>query len=157
VYDVLGIAAAGCIAALLVVDRPTISFVPTAVVYPALVVAAYVGAFRGPVLNRIVRFVPLVTIGGMCYTIYLYHMLLLSAAGAVSSRVIAPALGLNVNWLAQLGLVAPVVVSISAVLFVAFEKPFMRPDWVDAVVGRASTRRVPRDEAIGALQPDEAQ
>jgi peptidoglycan/LPS O-acetylase OafA/YrhL len=33
----------------------------------------FVGTMRGIWANRILRWRPLVLIGGMCYTIYLYH------------------------------------------------------------------------------------
>lgn len=95
---------------------------------PLLVLAAYVGAFRGVIWNAIARNRWLVTIGGMCYTIYLYHCLVVSAVGRFTVQLgIAQFYWLNL--ILQFMLLFLSVLTVCAVLFVLFEKPFMYKDW----------------------------
>ena len=64
-------------------------------------------------------------IGGMCYTIYLYHTLLISLASRIAVRIDA---GLAV--FATLSLAA-ILVTCPA-LFLVLERPFMRKQWYNA-------------------------
>jgi peptidoglycan/LPS O-acetylase OafA/YrhL len=109
---------------------------------PWLILAGCLGAFKGIFLNKIVTRPWLMTIGGMCYTIYLYHPLIISTFGRLlgSSRF-----GSSYARALPLGalLIAGVLV-VSAVLFVLFEKPFMRKNWHIALF---SSNRVPRRDA----------
>jgi peptidoglycan/LPS O-acetylase OafA/YrhL len=88
----------------------------------------FVGAMRGTWVNRILRIRPLVLIGGMCYTIYLYHQFTYHFLGHWTG---ARWSGLPYGaFIVVQGLVLlPGCVAISAVLFVLFEKPFMYPGW----------------------------
>jgi Predicted acyltransferases len=92
------------------------------------IVMLFAGTMRGRWANRIARMRPLVLIGGMCYTIYLYHQFTYHLVGHWTS---AWGSGLPYGgFVAIQGLVLlPGCVVISAVLFVLFEKPFMYPDW----------------------------
>lgn len=95
---------------------------------PGLMTAAYIGAFRGPLSNRIFRDPWLVTIGGMCYTFYLYHSCIISFVGRASLSL---AQG-SPYWLyftVQATLHFAVIVVAGSVLFALFEQPFMRRDW----------------------------
>ena len=91
---------------------------------------AYLAAFRGSWSNRFFRQPPVYIIGGMCYTIYLYHYSVISAC-------IRPLLRFQFwsgfpLWLelvvASL-LLTPVILLFSAIMFVLVEKPCMRKDW----------------------------
>ena len=95
---------------------------------PVLIVPAYAGAFRGVLLPKILSNPWPVTIGGMCYTIYLYHYFVISFAGRFSTHWL-PAMPLPLAFSAQFLLIAPVVLGGCAVLFVLFERPFMSRDW----------------------------
>ena len=65
------------------------------------------------------------TLGGMCYTIYLYHGFFKAAAGHATTHLrIAAAFW--PNFLLQWTLLVPVIVIGSAGLFLVTEKPFMR-------------------------------
>lgn len=102
---------------------------------PFIILVGYVGAFRGVVARAIVRNPWVYTIGGMCYTIYLYHVMVIIALKPLTTRV-----GLteryDVNFLIQVALMVPVVVGVSAVLFLLVERPFMRRDWPQALAAR---------------------
>ena len=82
------------------------------------------GVLRGVIWRRILGNRWLAVTGGMCYTMYLYHWLILSG----TLKVIG-GFPFESTW-ANLLLVGPVllalVVIISALLYLAFEKPFMR-------------------------------
>jgi peptidoglycan/LPS O-acetylase OafA/YrhL len=91
---------------------------------------AYVAAFRGKFSNKFFCQPPVYIIGGMCYTIYLYHY-------SVISAIIRPLLRFQFwsqfpLWLelivASLILI-PVILLVSAVMFVFVEKPCMMKDW----------------------------
>lgn len=95
---------------------------------PGLILIAYCGAFRGAVFAKVLANPWPVTIGGMCYTIYLYHYFFISFAG----RFIAPWLRnvpFPVAYLVQFLLIAPIVLVGGAVLFAIFERPFMNREW----------------------------
>jgi peptidoglycan/LPS O-acetylase OafA/YrhL len=85
-----------------------------------------VAAFRGVVWRWIMSRPPIYLIGGMCYTIYLYHSLFKSAVGNITTQW---QLGWSIESqvLLQTLLISGVIVAMSAVLFVLFERPFMRP------------------------------
>lgn len=81
-------------------------------------------AIRGTLTKRILSTRSLTIIGGMCYTIYLYHFYMVSALGRFT-------LALTANqpyvWqlTAQVLLLFPPIVLCCAILFVSFERPFM--------------------------------
>jgi peptidoglycan/LPS O-acetylase OafA/YrhL len=94
---------------------------------PWFLLAACVGAFRGKIIARLLGDRWLTTIGGMCYTIYLYHWLMISALfrGTI-------ALQTKILWLdllIQFAVMAPVIIVVCTVMFVLFERPFMQRNW----------------------------
>jgi peptidoglycan/LPS O-acetylase OafA/YrhL len=106
--------------------------------FPFLVFLAYVGAFRGPFLNAVFRRPWLVTIGGMCYTIYLYHAVVITAlVSPLQGRL--PEMGYLLSFLVAGILVLPATLFVSSLMFVTCEKPFMRRDWPRKWYGRART------------------
>jgi peptidoglycan/LPS O-acetylase OafA/YrhL len=95
---------------------------------PFLVVIAYAGMFRGRLTHRAITIPLLTMIGGMCYTIYLYHPFLKSALKHLTFRLhLGDAFW--VNTLAQIVILGGIIVAISGLLFLAFEKPFMHRYW----------------------------
>jgi len=105
----------------------------------AAVLLAYVGSFRGRWLNRVVSSPWIATIGGMCYTIYLYHTAVISAVGRFSIRWVLP------GWYGWTVLVQVVVVGtalflVSGVAFALLEKPFMVRNWPSKTLARILAR-----------------
>ena len=93
-----------------------------------LILVAYAAAFRSTLLHRCLcqRWVAIV--GGMCYTIYLYHFFMISAIGRWTIKVpFGPAYWSNVLF--QALVIVPPLLALSAVLFLACERPFMVRDW----------------------------
>jgi len=85
--------------------------------------AAFLGRFTPALLAQ-----PwLITIGGMCYTVYLYHTLVISTLYRETVHLQTHTLWLDL--LIQFLVMTPVIVLVSAGLFVLFERPFMRREW----------------------------
>jgi peptidoglycan/LPS O-acetylase OafA/YrhL len=113
-------------------------FLPGAAVSPWLLIGdlllalctamLFVGTMRGAWASRILRTRPLVLIGGMCYTIYLYHQLTYHIIGHWTAQHWS-SLPYGAFVAVQGLLLLPGCVVISAVLFVLFEKPFMYANW----------------------------
>lgn len=95
---------------------------------PWALLAAYVSAFRGSAIRRALRWQPIYLIGGMCYSIYLYHGYVLDAALWICARYLTTG---RYYIDASLGLCfcACAILTCCSCMFVLFEKPFMNPRW----------------------------
>ncbi len=94
---------------------------------PAIIGVCCLAAFRGTLAFRVLGQPWITTIGGMCYTIYMYHWLMISL-------LIRPAIHLQthilrLDLLILFVLMSAVIVPVCAILFAVFERPFMRRDW----------------------------
>lgn len=119
-WDLLGAAAwAGIGLGLIKVATPRYLLVP-------LILLAYMAAFRGRLTNVLLRSPWLTTIGGMCYTIYLYHYAITLAVGEWTWSLHRPSWPFWANYLVQLGMVGLPILALSAILFALVERPFMR-------------------------------
>jgi len=81
-------------------------------------------ALHGRLHARLMSVPALVVVGGMCYTIYLYHGLLKAALGRVTIGLHASRF-LGVESAVQIAVLVPPILVICGGLFLAFEKPFM--------------------------------
>jgi len=106
-----------------------------AAAFPFLVLLLYVAVFRGRITNGIMTNPWITTIGGMCYTIYLLHNPIL---GAIIGRTasIVPAGSYTLNVFAQALMAVPPMLALSALYFVAIERPCMRRDWARRLMER---------------------
>jgi peptidoglycan/LPS O-acetylase OafA/YrhL len=97
-------------------------------VYPAVATAAVAAVLRGGRLGAIFRRPWVTTVGGMCYTIYLWHPTVIENAGrlTIAHPLFASAAAERLVQVAGLAALA-VVAAIPA--FLLFEKPFMFRDW----------------------------
>jgi peptidoglycan/LPS O-acetylase OafA/YrhL len=91
---------------------------------------AYYASFKGILSNRIFTHPITYTIGGMCYTIYLYHFQLISAFGRLfvgffKNHPYPVWLEITLTSVA----VIPLILLISTFLFILIEKPCMRRGW----------------------------
>jgi peptidoglycan/LPS O-acetylase OafA/YrhL len=102
---------------------------------PLALLIAYIAAFRGWLLNKFFTNPWIVVTGGMCYTIYLYHCCMIwwvkeymfkFPLNLVFTRVERDVQPQNTI---QLITVTLIILIACSVLFVLFEKPFMRKDW----------------------------
>jgi peptidoglycan/LPS O-acetylase OafA/YrhL len=108
-------------------DRGTVPLI-TAVVFPALAFLLYCAIFLGRISNTIMTNRWITTIGGMCYTIYLFHNQLLGLLLRGTSQF-APTNDYNVNVLLQGLFVIPPLLVLSAIYFALIERPCMQKDW----------------------------
>jgi peptidoglycan/LPS O-acetylase OafA/YrhL len=118
-------------------------------VLPWLILALYVAAFHGSVMNRFVRNPWIVTIGGMCYTIYLLHNYIIALLGSVTERV-SPGLSLPAALLLQLALMTPILLAVCALFFRLIERPCMNPNWTRNLAVYLRQLRRPSVRAVGA-------
>ena len=96
-------------------------------VLPVITLLTCVAAFRGRITSWLLSRPLLTVIGGMCYTIYMYHWLMISGIIRITKRI-----STHVFWLdllIQFVLMSAIIIAICAVLFALFERPFMQRDW----------------------------
>ena len=140
-WDVVSLAAWVSIAANLC-GRPPDTISNWNFLLPVQVLLAYYSAFRGRWSSTALRNPWVVTFGGMCYTIYLYHFTMIIGLSRLTLR-----LGLShsflLNYLIQICLQAPVVFGISALLFRYTERPFMQRNWLSKLRGRVQAKALP--------------
>jgi peptidoglycan/LPS O-acetylase OafA/YrhL len=118
---------------------PVIFLLPDRAIWvflPCLILAAYVAAFRGVLFRAIFRNGLITAIGGMCYTIYLFHYQLIPLVVTPGGRPVP-----------QVILYFLVLALVSAVYFLAIERPCMAKDWPRRLAMRVA-RRVPAASSV---------
>jgi len=113
--------------------------------FPGMVFILYVAAFRGWILNRIFVNRWITAIGGMCYSIYLIHYEVISAAGRFT-RKISEGLPYWLHLGIQTSLVGITILLICGLYFVLLEKPCMRRDWPQRFWKAIQSLFAPRQE-----------
>jgi peptidoglycan/LPS O-acetylase OafA/YrhL len=103
---------------------------------PPLLFVLFLATFRGRATSRVFRLHLLTTIGGMCYTIYLLHYPLTSMLARVTPGIDVGPYGAEL--LLQSAIVLPILLAVSAVFFLAVERPCMDPNWVGKLRRRLS-------------------
>jgi peptidoglycan/LPS O-acetylase OafA/YrhL len=91
-----------------------------------MVGALYVGFFTGRLSNAFAGARWITIIGGMCYTIYLYHILIVSNLMAQTIPLASISRPFNLDFALQCLMILPVVFAVCALLFFYTKKPFMR-------------------------------
>jgi peptidoglycan/LPS O-acetylase OafA/YrhL len=94
---------------------------------PWFILSGCLAGFHGRISSWFLSRPLIATVGGMCYTIYMYHYHLLS----VVIRAAMP-FETHVLWLdlfIQYFITSALIVLVCSVLFALFERPFMRRDW----------------------------
>jgi peptidoglycan/LPS O-acetylase OafA/YrhL len=93
-----------------------------------LIALAFVGGFRGVLLHRLLTIEWLAIVGGMCYSIYLWHFFIIALVFK-ASRHLLPTHDLLGDFLVQSVLILPCILAFSIAYFVAIERPCMDPAW----------------------------
>jgi peptidoglycan/LPS O-acetylase OafA/YrhL len=105
---------------------------------PLACVVLYIGAFKGPAQRRFFCHPLIATTGGMCYSLYLIHNLVLSGTAALFRPMLTghpPSAALV--WL--LTVVSTLVVfAVGLVFFVLLERPCMERDWPQKLAARTA-------------------
>jgi peptidoglycan/LPS O-acetylase OafA/YrhL len=109
--------------------QPTMAWVE-----PLLIIAFYYGVFHEGWAGKLFRSPWLTIPGTMCYTIYLYHQFVAEQWIRVTAHLIPPTNSLLLDVSLQMLASLPVVLSVSAVLYLLIERPFV-------VLSHTATRR----------------
>jgi peptidoglycan/LPS O-acetylase OafA/YrhL len=120
VYDLLTAASAGAIAAVL--SRSGHYYYTL----PLLVLMLCIGFFRGRFSNALIRGRWIVLIGGMCYTIYLYHTPIVSLISWNIKGLYSSSRPIMIDFIIQCLIVCPIVFLLLSFWYVVTEKPFMK-------------------------------
>lgn len=102
---------------------------------PALTFIVVISAFRGPLLNRVFTSRFVYTVGGMCYSIYLWHTPVLLATSRWAERIFPTGPWLLVG---QTVSVLCAVLAASTVMFVLLERPCMDKRWPQKLLSALS-------------------
>ena len=92
---------------------------------PVLTFFAFAGTLRGNCLSSLFRIRWLTVIGGMCYTIYLYHITIFGCITHYLNIQVGNPLSVGVN----LAVTSLGVLFFSSILFLLIERPCMDPTW----------------------------
>ena len=95
---------------------------------PLLIAVAFIGAFRGVLLRRLFTIEWLAIVGGMCYSIYLWHFFVIALVFKISRRVLITH-DLLANFLVQSVLILPCIFAFCVLYFIFIERPCMDPAW----------------------------
>jgi peptidoglycan/LPS O-acetylase OafA/YrhL len=95
---------------------------------PFACVLAYCGVFKGVLLRRALTLTWVTTIGGMCYTIYLLHDVVLQNLLPMVVPAIATG-SVALNLVVVTAITAAAVLAVSVGYFVLIERPSMDPRW----------------------------
>ena len=111
-------------------------------IVPPLILVAYAAVLTSPFWRARFGSRWVVVGGGMCYTTYLYHDWIYLAVARSIERI-GVTLTFRQACVIDVLVAAPIVFAASAMLYVLFEKPFMRKDWPARLVAavRGSRRR----------------
>ena len=107
-------------------------------------------AMRGPVLHRIFANSWIAVTGGMCYSIYLMHFMLMAAIFKESRRLIVPHFDFFANYLIQFVALGIPILLLSAAFYLLVERPCMDPDWPSKLWHRVTGRSGNEVEALDA-------
>ncbi|MGI4854913.1 MAG: acyltransferase family protein [Janthinobacterium lividum] len=94
----------------------------------ALLLLCFAGAMLGPLSRQLLARKWIALFGGMCYSIYLLHMLVFSLATRVTRHVMVFH-GFYANYALHVVLLVPVVLAVSMAYFLLIERPCMDPHW----------------------------
>jgi peptidoglycan/LPS O-acetylase OafA/YrhL len=109
-------------------------------ILPFLILPLYIAAFKGILFRKFFRNLPIATIGGMCYSIYLWHFFVigvffkLARHGVVFQDFLA-------NFSLQVIALGMPIAVVSVLAFVLIERPCMDPTWPRKLAGKLSRTR----------------
>jgi peptidoglycan/LPS O-acetylase OafA/YrhL len=105
------------------------------IVLPFLILLVCIGGFRGICFPRLFRVESIALIGGMCYSIYLWHFFIIPL-GFKATRHLHVTHDYLLDLIFQSCLLLPLVLVLSTVYYVLIERPCMDPKWPQKLFGR---------------------
>ena len=109
-----------------------------ALLLPFLMIVVFLGAFRGIYFPRFFRMEGVALIGGMCYSIYLWHFFVISLVFRLSKHL---TLGHDylANVLLQSVFLVPPVLLFCTLYYLLVERPCMDPRWPQKLMSKWKT------------------
>jgi peptidoglycan/LPS O-acetylase OafA/YrhL len=104
------------------------AYISNSIVFNMAILLLFTSVFKGKLLNFIFTRQFIYTIGGMCYSIYLIHYALLFVAVPFTISI-TQHLDYKLQLLLQSFIHLPIVLLVSSVFFILFERPFMDKNW----------------------------
>ena len=104
-------------------------------VLPFLILLVCIGAFRGIYFPRLFRLESIALIGGMCYSIYLWHFFIISLGFKVTRHLFYTKDYLF-NLTMQGVFLLPFVLILSTLYYLVIERPCMDPRWPQKLIGK---------------------
>jgi peptidoglycan/LPS O-acetylase OafA/YrhL len=96
---------------------------------PLVLVAQFLGAFKGHLLRKFYQAAPISLLGGMCYSLYLTHSLILQGLAWAYYKAAGTAGHFYARWLVSEFLFLPVLAFFGAIYFLLLERPCMDKRW----------------------------
>lgn len=90
-----------------------------------------ISTFKGVITNWFYTRKWIYTIGGMCYSIYLIHYAFLHLSTKYTKYLFIKDLNYSTNLALQVLVSIPLVLFVSSVFFIWFERPFMNRNWAE--------------------------
>lgn len=109
-----------------------------AVLFPVLTFSLYCAVFRGTLTNRLFTSPWIVTIGGMCYTIYLLHNYIIGGAMRLTTFLM-PSGPYALTFVLHSLVVIPAILAVSTVYYVLIEQPCMDRRWLQKLASKFRT------------------
>ncbi len=106
---------------------------------PLLILPLYLAAFYGPASNRFFRRPFVALTGGMCYSIYLMHMLVISVVFKATRHLVVFQ-DFLLNYLVQILTLGTAIGVCCTLFYVLVERPCMDPQWPQRLWNRLSRR-----------------
>jgi peptidoglycan/LPS O-acetylase OafA/YrhL len=95
---------------------------------PFLILVASLAVFNGPVTRQIFRIEWIALTGGMCYSFYLMHMLVIDVMFKLTRTFIVPS-NFLLSYLIQVVLLGTCIYIFCTAYYVLIERPCMDPGW----------------------------
>jgi peptidoglycan/LPS O-acetylase OafA/YrhL len=95
---------------------------------PLLILLAYLATFNGPLSRQVFRTPWIALTGGMCYSFYLMHMLVINILFKFTRHWVVPS-NFVLSYLIQVALLGTGIYLFCTAYFVLIERPCMDPNW----------------------------
>ena len=118
------------------------------VVLPLVVALLCVAAMRSYALRRIFANPLIAVVGGMCYSIYLLHFVLMAVIFKVTRHLIVANASFAVNYAIQLVVLGLPILLLCTGFYLLIEQPCMDPDWPSKLWRRLGGRRNPEIDSL---------
>jgi peptidoglycan/LPS O-acetylase OafA/YrhL len=119
-------------------------------VLPLVMALLFVGVFRGRLSSYLFSIPWITNIGGMCYTIYLFHSVLMSTAGKLTKRFYLGG-GFWGYYALQATLILPLVLGFCTIFFLLLERPCMDKTWPSKVANYLRSLRTSSSDSRKTL------